>query len=90
VAYRDCCGHWQVILKLFVMVIPKNDFSLFVVFSSRSGVARLRALRAQTRYLAPLTWLLSVIYSCHPVGLAHGHRVLLSDVSETNDRHPRP
>jgi hypothetical protein len=33
VAYRDCCGHWQVILKLFVMVIPKNDFSLFVVFS---------------------------------------------------------
>jgi hypothetical protein len=32
VACRDCCGHWQVYLMLFVMVIPKIDFSLFVVF----------------------------------------------------------
>ncbi|KAH3956188.1 hypothetical protein HBI56_240240 [Parastagonospora nodorum] len=34
VACRDCCGHWQVFLILFVMVIPKIDFSLFVVFLS--------------------------------------------------------
>ena len=30
---RDCCDHWQVVLMLFVMIIPKIDFSLFVVFS---------------------------------------------------------
>jgi hypothetical protein len=30
--YRDCCDHWQVVLMLFVMIIPKMDFSLFVVF----------------------------------------------------------
>jgi hypothetical protein len=28
---RDCCDHWQVVLMLFVMIIPKIDFSLFVV-----------------------------------------------------------
>ena len=33
VACRDCCGHWQVFFILFVMVIPKFDFSLFVVLS---------------------------------------------------------
>jgi hypothetical protein len=30
---RDCCDHWQIFLMLFVMLIPKIDFSLFVVFS---------------------------------------------------------
>jgi len=29
---RDCCDHWQVVLMLFVMIIPKIDFSLIVVF----------------------------------------------------------
>jgi hypothetical protein len=29
---RDCCDHWQVVLMLFVMIIPKFDVSLFVVF----------------------------------------------------------
>jgi hypothetical protein len=31
---RDCCDHWQVVLMLFVMIIPKIDFSLIVVFST--------------------------------------------------------
>ena len=30
--YRDCCDHWQVVLMLFVMIIPKIDFSLIVMF----------------------------------------------------------
>jgi hypothetical protein len=33
-ACRDCCGHWQMYVNAFVTVIPKIDFSLFVVFLS--------------------------------------------------------
>jgi hypothetical protein len=33
-ACRDLCGHWQVYFDAFVTVIPKIDFSLFVVFLS--------------------------------------------------------
>lgn len=31
-ACRDRWDHWQVFLMLFMMVIPKIDFSLFVLF----------------------------------------------------------
>jgi hypothetical protein len=33
-ACRDCCGHWQMYFDAFVTVIPKIDFSMFVVFSA--------------------------------------------------------
>jgi hypothetical protein len=36
-ACRERCSLWQVYLHVFVMVIPKIEFSLCVVFSVRVG-----------------------------------------------------
>jgi hypothetical protein len=45
---KDRCDRWQVFLMLFVMIIPKTDFSLFVVFFARM-MRRDRSLAVQAR-----------------------------------------
>jgi hypothetical protein len=59
-ACRDRCGLWRVYLQSLMTIILEIEFSLFVVFfrvlfmvigrCATLGVARLWALRAQTRY----------------------------------------
>jgi hypothetical protein len=39
-ACRERCSLWQVYLHVFVMVIPKIEFSLWVVFFCQIGVVR--------------------------------------------------